>query len=54
MTCDSIFELFVYVILCESFKPYTNFEMRLVFSAIFTIVTLLANLTTKSKDNDNV
>lgn len=37
MSCDSIFELFLYVFLCEQFavfKLYTDFEVQLVFRNI--------------------
>ena len=36
------------------FKLYTNREERLVFSAIFVVIRLMTNLTTKIKDNDIV
>ena len=57
----NIFELLLYDNLCEyrilfpdNFKLYTSFEVWLVCPVIFVTISLMANLATKSKDNDNV
>ena len=52
-TCDCIFELFLYIILCEYsnlqiiFKLYANFEVQLVFSYI-------CNYKLSDKANDEI